>query len=200
MPDHVTAGELRDRLSLIENMIAEGRRSSESWGWMFVLWGATYLIAIAWAAWDHSVLPWPVIIGAALILTFVLGSKKSGKQPVTTLGRAVISIWIALAITMFLLFFALGISGRLTDPHLFISVVSAILGMANGAAGLIVRWKAQFACALVWWAAAGASCFGSVKQSIIVFVVAIFLCQIAFGVYGMIADAHERRRRGAANA
>ena len=135
MPDHVTAGELRDRLSLIENMIAEGRRSSESWGWMFVLWGATYLIAIAWAAWDHSVLPWPVIIGAALILTFVLGSKKSGKQPVTTLGRAVISIWIALAITMFLLFFALGISGRLTDPHLFISVVSAILGMANGAAG-----------------------------------------------------------------
>ena len=39
MVDHTTEQELKDRLSLIESMIAEGRRHTESWGWTFVLWG-----------------------------------------------------------------------------------------------------------------------------------------------------------------
>jgi hypothetical protein len=30
--------ELKDRLNLIENMIAEGRRTTESWGWVLVFW------------------------------------------------------------------------------------------------------------------------------------------------------------------
>ena len=42
--------ELKDRLSLIETMIAEGRRTTESWGWTFVLWGVAYYVAIAWTA------------------------------------------------------------------------------------------------------------------------------------------------------
>ena len=41
--------ELKDRLSLIESMIAEGRRTTESWGWSFVFWGVAYYVAIAWA-------------------------------------------------------------------------------------------------------------------------------------------------------
>lgn len=200
MSDDATGQELRDRLSLIENMIAEGRRTTECWGWIFVLWGVAYLIAIAWSAWDHSLLAWPVTMVAALTLTCVLASMKAGKQPATTLGRAIGSIWIALAITMFLLFLALGTSGRLTDPRVLMSVASAILGMANGASGLLLRWKAQAACAAVWWAAAVASCFGSVEQLTLVFAAATFLCQIVFGIGGMIGDARERKRRGAVNA
>ncbi|MGH8112293.1 MAG: hypothetical protein ACREPL_10255, partial [Rhodanobacteraceae bacterium] len=74
---------------------------------------------------------------------------------------------------------------------------SALLGMANGASGLLLRWKAQCACAVVWWAAAVALCFGQELQSIIVFLVAIFLGQIVFGSYGMIAEAQGRKRRQA---
>ena len=96
---------------------------------------------------------------------------------------------------MTLLFPALGLSGRLNDPHVFVAVVSAILGMANGASALILRWKVQFACAVVWWVAAVASSFGTEAQSTTVFLVAIFLCQIVFGIYGMIADAQERKQR-----
>ena len=40
--------DLKDRLSLIESMIAEGRRTTESWGWTFLLWGVAYYIAIGW--------------------------------------------------------------------------------------------------------------------------------------------------------
>ena len=200
MQDHTTEQELKDRLSLIESMIAEGRRNTESWGWTFVLWGVAYYLAIAWSAWGHSGWAWPVTISIGVIVTIVVASLKTGNHPGTTLGRAIGSIWLALGISMFLLFLALGLSGRLTDQHLFVAVISAILGMANGASALILRWKEQFACAVVWWAAAVATCFGTDAQSMIVFLVATFLCQIAFGIYGAIADALGRKRRGPIHA
>jgi hypothetical protein len=201
MPDHTTEQELKDRLSLIESMIAEGRRNTESWGWTFVLWGIAYYVAIAWSEWwGHGAWAWPVTISAAVIVTFVVAFSKTSNHPETTLGRATGSIWIALGITMFLLFLALGLTRRLTDPHVFVAAMSAILGMANGASALILRWKAQFACAVVWWVAAVAACFGTDAQSMLVFLVAIFLCQIVFGVYGMIAEAQERKQQAPIHA
>ncbi len=58
--------ELKDRLSLIETMIAEGRRTTESWGWTFVLWGASLLRGHFWAALGHSYLAWPVTMTATV--------------------------------------------------------------------------------------------------------------------------------------
>jgi len=200
MHDHTTELELKDRLNLIESMIAEGRRNTERWGWAFVLWGVVYYLAIAWSASGHSVWAWPVTMLIAVIVTVVVASLQVGNHPGTTLGRAIGSIWIALGISMFLLFLALGLSGRLSDQHLFVAVISAILGMANGASALILRWKVQFACAVVWWVTAVMTCFGSNAQSLIVFLVAIFLCQIVFGVYGVIGEAQERNRRGPIHA
>ena len=200
MRDQTTEQELKDRLSLIESMISEGRRNTESWGWTFVLWGVVYCLAIAWSASGHSVWAWPVTMLIAVIVTVVVASWKAGNHPGTTPGRAIGSIWIALGISMFLLFLGLGLSGRLTDQHLFVAVISAILGMANGASALILRWKVQFACAVVWWVAAVTTCFGTDAQSMIVFLVAIFLCQIVFGLYGMTADAQARKRRGPIHA
>jgi fatty acid desaturase len=193
MHEYSSEQELKDRLSVIESMIAEGRRRTESWGWTFVLWGLAYYVALAWSVWGHSAWAWPATMLTAVIVTVIVASRKGGNHPETTLGRAVGSIWIALGVSMFALFLALGLSGRLTDPHLFLAVVSAILGMANGASALILRWKSQFVCAVVWWVAAVATCFGTGTQSTIVFVVAIFLCQIVFGIYGMIAEGQERK-------
>ena len=200
MQDHTTEQELKERLTLIESMIAEGRRNTETWGWTFVLWGIVYYLAIAWSTWGHSVWAWPASISIAVIVTVLVASLKAGKHPGTTLSRAIGSIWIALGVSMFLLFLALGLSGRLTDQHLFMAVISAILGMANGASALLLRWKVQFACAVVWWVAAVATCFGTAAQSTIVFLVATFLCQIVFGIYGMIAGSRERRRCGPIHA
>jgi hypothetical protein len=195
MSEQTTEQELKDRLNLIENMLAEGRRSTENWGWTFVLWGLVYYLAIAWSAWGHSAWAWPVTMLIAIVVTVVVASVKTSNHPDTTLGRAIGSIWIALGISMFLLFFALGFGGRLTDPHVFVAVISAVLGMANGASALILRWKVQFACAVLWWVTAAATCFGSEAQSTTVFVVAIFLCQIVFGIYGMIGRGQKRNRR-----
>ena len=123
MQDDTTAQELKDRLSLIESMIAEGRRYTESWGWTFVLWGVVYYLAIVWSAWGHSVWAWPVTISVGVAVSVVLAFSEAGNHPGTTLGRAIGSIWIALGVSMFLLFLALGLSGRLTDQHLFVAVI-----------------------------------------------------------------------------
>ncbi len=200
MLDDTTEQDLKERLSIIERMIAEGRRTTESWGWTFVLWGVAFYLALAWSAWGRSPWAWPATMLIAVIVTVVGASSKATNHPQTTLARAIASIWIALGISMFLLFLALGLSGRLTDQHLFVAVISAILGMANGASGLILRWKIQLACAGVWWVTAVASCFGSDVQSISVFLVAIFLCQIVFGIYGMTAEVQVRKRRGLTHA
>lgn len=191
--------ELKDRLNLIENMIAEGRRTTESWGWTFVLWGVAYYIAIAWSTWGKSTLAWPVTMIAAGVITGIVASRHTNSQPETTMGRAIGSIWIAMGISMFLLFMSMGLSHRF-EEHVFVAIIGAMLGMANATSSMILKWKMQFACAVVWWAAAVAACFGSENQSTIVFLAAIFFGQIVFGIYAMICESRRHRIQGAAHA
>ncbi len=190
--------ELRERLNLIESMIAEGRRSTESWGWVFVLWGVAYYVAIAWSIWIHSGLAWPVTMIAAFLLTVVLAARKRRKRPATAISRAISAIWRAMGISMFVVLLSLGMAGRY-EPHVSVAICGAMLGSTNAASSMILRWKMQFACAVVWWAAAVAALFGSANQSMIAFLVAIFFCQILFGLYAMAGESR-KRRQGAVHA
>ena len=103
-----------------------------------------------------------------------------------------------MGISMFALLVPLGLSGR-ADQQVCVAVVMTLLGTANAASGILLKWKAQFACAVVWWLASAASLFGTDTQSMIAFLVAIFFCQIVFGIYAMILESRGRRQ-GAANA
>jgi hypothetical protein len=200
MQEETSAQDLKERLALIESMIIAGRRKTESWGWTFLLWGVAYYVAIGLSTLGHFTWAWPVTMVAAAILTVVLVSSRKSHQPDTTHGRASASVWIALGISMFVLFLALGMTGRLTDVRVFIAVASGMLGMANGTSALVLRWKVQFGCAVIWWACAVVACFTSESQAEIVFLIAIFFCQIAFGIYGMIREGRAKQRRGAVHA
>src|SRR6185437_1341986 len=52
--------ELRERLVLMESMIAEGRKMTGNWGWAFILWGVAYYLAFAWSflGWNAA-FAWP---------------------------------------------------------------------------------------------------------------------------------------------
>lgn len=198
--------ELRERLDLIENMIAEGRRKTESWGWTFLLWGVAYYIAIAWstlgqrfAVWGSRGLAWPVTMFGAAALTLAIGFGRGKRGPGTTIGRAITAVWSSVGISMLLLFPALGFAGRL-DQHVFVAIVAAMLAIANGASGMILKWKMQIGCAVVWWITTAAACFGSREQVTAVFLAALFLCQIVFGIYAMICESRRRRVQGEAHA
>ena len=201
MQDKSTQHDLRERLDLIECMISEGRRKTESWGWTFLLWGLAYFVAIFWASmggsasiWGvHTVLAWPVTMIVAALLTIAIGMRKGKGKPDTTMGRAIVSIWIAVGISMILIFPSLASTGRL-DEHSFVAIVAGMLGVANGASGIFLRWKSQFACAVVWWITSVAACFGSDTQLMIVFLSALFLCQIVFGIYAMMMESRRKQR------
>jgi hypothetical protein len=201
MPEEISAKDLQERLGLIESMIAEGRHSTARWGWCFVLWGVAFYAAMAWAAWGpHGAWSWPVTMIAASALTVILAGRSAARaHPGTTLGRAVSSVWIGVGISMFVLLFALGWE-RLLEPQIFAGILSAMLGAANGASSLILKWRAQFGCTLVWWAACAVCVSGSPAQRTAALLTAIFLCQIVFGVYAMIADARRSRQDGLAHA
>jgi len=193
---NVEEQELKDRLSLIESMISEGRRTTESWGWTFLLWGVAYYIAIAWSAFAPSAIAWPVTMIVASVLTGVIGSRISAKQPETTSGRAMAAIWIGMGISLFILMVCLGVTGRL-DLRTAVAIIGAMLGASNATSSIILRWKMQFVCAVVWWAAMVAALFTTEDRAGIIFLVAIFFCQIVFGIYGMIAESRRNKARGA---
>jgi hypothetical protein len=195
--------ELKDRLNLIEAMIAEGRQSTESWGWTFVLWGVAYYVAIAWTHWGNPAIAWPVTMVTAGLITGLIAMRRSSGHPETSLGRSMWAVWVSLGISLFLFGICSGFSGH-ADQNVVVAVIATMLGMANATSSLTLRWKPQFACAVVWWAAAVVSLFGTVTQSTIGFLVAIFFCQIVFGTYMMISEARDKKGRernsGAAHA
>jgi hypothetical protein len=209
MTDQMSTQDLNERLALIEGMIAEGRRSTESWGWTFLLWGVAYCVAIAWASWGGGLsvwgrrymttenfgsgVVWPVTMICAVILTLAIGLRKGKSRPGITIVRAIVAVWTSVGVSMLLLFPALAATGRL-DEHAFVAIVAAMLGVANGASGIILRWKAQIGCAIVWWITSALACFGSDGQLVAVFLAAIFLCQIVFGIYAMILESRHRHR------
>jgi hypothetical protein len=186
--------ELRERLDLMQRMIAEGRRKQQSWGWTFVLWGVAYYVAFFWAWLGQFVYAWPVTMASGAILTFVGFSRRQYRAPETTIGRAIASIWIATGVTMFILFDAMGFGMHLADARVFFAAASAMIGLANAACSLTLKWKAEFGCAIVWWAAAIVACFASVYAAVTAFLVAIFLCQIVFGAYMMVLESRQRRQ------
>ena len=191
--------ELTERLNLIESMIAEGRRRTTKWGWMFVLWGVAYYVAVAWASWGRSASAWPVTMVAAAVLTSVLASRTKRGQPKTTTGRAVAAPWIAMGISITVVLAALGVNGRY-DPHVFVAIIGAMLGTAHLTSAIILKWKMQFMCGLVWLAAGVAACFGSAAVAGIAFLAATFLCQIVFGIYAMVLESRRRTQHGAVHA
>jgi hypothetical protein len=191
--------DLKERLNLIETMIAEGRRTTESWGSILVVWGTAFYIAFVWYAFGHFQWAWPATMIATYGLTRVINARRRGGQPRTTMGRSIGSIWKAMAISMFILFPAIGISGKTVDPSLLIAIVATMLAISTAASSIILKWKLQFGCALIWWATAVASCFGTLRQSVIAFLIANFFCHIVFGVYGFICEAR-RNRQGAIHA
>jgi hypothetical protein len=192
--------DLRERLDLIETMIAEGRQITGNWGWAFVLWGVAYYVAFAWtwSGWN-PMLAWPVTMIAAGVVTGIVAGQRSRRRPRKGMVRAVSSIWLVTGILLLVLMMSLAYSGRL-DNHISLAVVGTMLALANGASSLVLKWKMQFTCALAWLGMAEVGCFGTITQGLIAFLAATFFCQIIFGIYAMITELRRREVPGAAHA
>ena len=199
MTESLPTNEIAERLNLIESMMAEGRRKVESWSWTFLLWGVAYYIAFFWGGWGHGRYAWPITMLAAGALTMFIVARRRASSPATTLSRAIGSIWAATGCSLFIVLCSLGYSGRLSEAHSMIAIFAAMLGLANAASALTLRWKAQMLCAIVWWAAAVVACYCTGFVLMVDFLAAVFIGQIVFGIYGMYNES-QRRARSVAHA
>lgn len=176
--------ELGKRLVMIETMISEGRRTTAYWGPVIVLWGVAFYAAFGWyVLGGHSRWAWPTTMMATFLLTRVIHRQRRRGLPKTIVGQAIGAIWIAMILSMLVLFLAIDGSHGSIASNIQAAVLATMLGSSNAACALLLKWKQQFACAVIWWAAAVVACFGTAKLGTIAFLTAAFLCWIAFGIY-----------------
>jgi hypothetical protein len=189
--------ELTERIALIESMMQAGRKSTEYWGWNFLLWGIAYLVAVAWS----SLLPnaggrwlaWPVTMIFAVLLTIGIARRRMRNKPRTEKGRGLQAIWMAVGFGIFVFAFPVAWSGHF-QAQSFIAAIEVMLGIAHVASGSFLRWPLQIVVGALWWVAAIASCFVSGNGIAYVFLAATFVCMIGFGIYLMIRESRDKAR------
>lgn len=178
--------ELIERIDLVEAMIAEGKNSTARRGWIFVTWGFTYILAVLW----NSYLPqkewaWPICIGLALI-AIKFGQLRQRRRSLreSTRSRSIDAVWSGFGKAVLLYVIVAGLSHRLQDPS-YEAAVLIFFGGAHAMSATILRWRVQWAVAILWFAAGAAAFFVTSKVAIGVFIVASLLGLVCFGLYVM---------------
>ncbi len=195
--NEINETNMQERLHLIESMIQEGRRSTDYWGWTFLLWGVAYFIAIGWVSYlPHPQYGWPVVMIATAVAGMWIAQVKRRRhpQPKTTKSRALAGIWCATGLAIFIFAFAGAFSGH-SEPHIFLAGIEILIGLANFASAFTLRWGPQFLIALVWWACGVASCMVALNHLIPVLVVGTLIGNIGFGLFLMRREAVCRARQ-----
>jgi hypothetical protein len=191
MNDH----ELTERIVLIESMMRAGRKSTEYWGWNFLLWGIAYFVAVAWS----SLLPeaggrwlaWPVTMIFAVLLTIGIARRRTRNKPRSEKSRALQAIWTAMGLGIFVFAFPVAWSGHF-QAQSFMAAIEVMLGIAHVGSGIFLRWQTQIVVGALWWAAAIASCLVSGNGVAYVFLAATLVCNIGFGIYLMIRESRDK--------
>jgi hypothetical protein len=192
-----TQKELLDRFAVIEHMIQEGRQTTESWGWLPLLWGTGQILAMFWSM--HSsqppIFPWLIAMSACAVLSGFIFWLRRRQQPArTTVGRALSAVWVGTTVSMFMLGFVGGFTSALSYRAI-LAVLVCLQGTGNFASGVILRWRLQTAVALLWWVAVPFMMLAPLPWTYWVFIVVTAIGEVLFGLYLMVV---ERRRRALA--
>ena len=188
--------EIGERIALIESMMREGRRRTEYWGWNFLLWGVAYLIAMGWSNFlpGGRALAWPITMALAVVLTIVIARRRMQLEPKTDRSRALGMVWRAVGCGIFVFAFPATYSGHL-EAHAFMAAIETMLGIAHVAAGSMLRWSTQIVVGALWWVAAIATCFVPSNDGVAyIFLAAVLVCNIGFGIYLMIRESRDKAR------
>jgi hypothetical protein len=201
MIDHAThpgPETAAEQLDFIESMIREGRKSTEYWGWNFLLWGVAYLVAMTWAnllTGRAALWAWPVTMTVTGVATALIARWRNRDTPITTTGRAITAVWMGAGLGIFVFAFPLILAGRFGDGHAFLGGIEVLLGAAHIASGVTLRWPLQISVGAMWWTAAIVTevAPGSLPL-LIAFLTATFLGNICFGIWLMYLEARDKAR------
>ena len=186
--------DLVARLELMQAMIAEGRATTARFGWIFVMWGLLYSVAMTWTAFlPHRNLAWPICITAGVIASIAVREhqRRAGANFANPRAHSIASIWRAMGVGITFFTIACAVSHQVAGP-VYISAILFIVGLAHATSALTLRWTAQGIAAAVWWIGGIAALFFTEpEQLFLIFMLATFFGMILFGIYAML---RERRR------
>jgi hypothetical protein len=188
-----TRDDLLQRVALMETMIAEGRRSTARFGWIFLMWGLLYFAAIGWEMFlPAAKFAWPVciILGIVTVRVWKLRQRRSGLGDQNPRSRSISAVWAAMGIAISLYVGSAALSHHIAQPEVNAAVLF-FLGLAHAASAMILRWRVQGAVAAIWWSGGIAVFFAPASASVVIFLIATFFGMILFGAYAMML---ERRR------
>ena len=187
--------EILNRLKLIEEMMAEGRRTTERWGWSFLMWGFGPLIARWWESrWPYAALAWPVTMGLCVVVNgAVLRAHERRGTAETFAARAMGAVWTSAGITVLLVAFGAALSGTSRSRTLYVALF-ALAAAGHSASSIILRWLPQFLAAMVWWCAGMAAFVLPDSRLPSIAAVALLLGNVAFGAW---LSYRERSRQDA---
>ena len=198
-PDNGTSrDDLGQRVALMETMIAEGRRNTARFGWIFVMWGLVYFVAIGWSYYlPYKYWAWPVCAAVAILAGIVVRVREKragGGGSGNIRSRSIESVWQGMG-TAIILYVAAAIASHHAGSPAYVAAILFFIGLAHAISARILRWGVQAAVAAIWWVGGIAVFFVTSDQSIVIFLVASFFGMILFGLYAMMLE----RRRAAAS-
>jgi hypothetical protein len=192
-----TRDDLLQRVALMETMIAEGRRNTGRFGWIFVLWGLVCLSAIGVGYFlPRSYWVWPIIIASGFVIQFVgiaMRRRRGHWCNENMKSRSVAAVWRMMGVAIILYAVPAAVTHTIHQIA-YIAAIFMFLGMAHATSAVILRWGVQGMVAGLWWAGGIATYFVPRDYVITIYVVEMVCCMVLFGVYAMMLE----RRRAAA--
>jgi hypothetical protein len=79
--------------------------------------------------------------------------------------------------------------------HTYIATIEILLGVANCAVSMVLRWRGQFFIALLWWISAVATCYVGSQWIMPILVADTLIGLLGFGLYLMYRERRDRRLR-----
>lgn len=202
MDNGTTRDDLLQRVALMETMIAEGRKSTAHFGWIFVMWGMIYFVAMGWVV----LLPfkewaWPVCVTVGVLVGIVRVRRKHADGTGENLrSRSIEAVWQAMCVAIILYVIAAGASGH-GNQSAYYAAVLFFVGLAHGISARILRWGAQGLVAFLWWGCGIAMFFFRTRNEVLsIFLVAAFFGMILFGLYAMWLERRRAAAEGQTNA
>jgi hypothetical protein len=189
--DGTTRDDLVQRLALMEQMIAEGRRSTTRCGWIFVLWGVVDIGGMGWEWFRSSYWIWPTVLVTGFALMFLILSLQKSTAPrcASMQGRTVNAIWsmMGLATTIYV---AAGMTRHLTWQYSYLAAIFMLVGLAHAISAMVLRWRVQGFVAAIWWAGGIAMFFAhSSNEIFVIFPLEMLFGMVFFGLYAMWLDS-----------
>jgi hypothetical protein len=193
----LTRDELVARLQLMETMVAEGRRATGRYGWIFVLWGLVDIAGYVWqSAKPNWFGPWPIVLCVGIVLQIVGLRLFCGGGSRTMKNRALTAVWQMLGVGL-MIYCLTAMFTQHAGGRPYTAAIFMMLGMAHGTSAIILRWSAQGLVSAAWMAG-GVACYLVSAQWIqYLFVAEMCVGMVLFGLYAMLLEG--RRSDGAAH-